>query len=741
MSERALRRYATAATALLALAAGCAPADGAPEPQWIELAALVEPRAREGLWRSFALEAHEWTPVGLPGVFGATVPSADGALPLARDVAPRLRFAERELTYVDGFDPRDVDPADPSTLGTPGTFVLESDLLLVLLEEGASPPSGVLLRCFDGERRRKGRSTLAVGELSGTGFLLDAARPDVRVPIGAGGERTLRFAASVAPWPEPGATADATLHLRFGGETIASIACAPEPAHHEVRLPAAPAERELRFELEGDGVVCGVHAPVVGPAQIGLPGARPWADARPDVVLFLADTFRADNLSFYGGEHDVTPNLDRFAGASLRFARAWAPAPWTLPSHASMMLGLHPYEHGATSNRRQPASELPYLADRLAECGYRTVAVTEAGFVSRSFGMDRGFEHFEERAHAGAERTTRRALELLGADDGRPVFLFVQTYHTHAPYSVSDAARAEHGARLGMREGWDELQEALIPGLRRMLVEDGAVGPQADERAVVFAALRRDDWYRAFNEIATAAGIEQLDPASRRGVMQRLRALYLGGVADLDAAFGRFIEALDARDRGARTHVVFTSDHGEHFGEHALFLHSVGAFEEVLRVPLLVRGPGIVPRVERFAASLVDVPATVCDLAGVAPDPRWRGTSLLGLEEDRPVYAFDCHPADPVAAAVDRELKLVYPLEGAALEHDAPRYVFDLERDPAEAENLAASMGAELGPRAAALADAVREVLEPRVAPAGAVLSDRQALEMRALGYAGEDDR
>ena len=106
----------------------------------------------------------------------------------------------------------------------------------------------------------------------------------------------------------------------------------------------------MSFEVEGNLAYSSFLCPQVGPAQTGDRGARPWATGRPDIVIFLADTFRADNMETYGGKLDLTPNLDRFAKSSRRFLRAWSPSTNTLPAHASLFTGLYPLQTGVVGH-------------------------------------------------------------------------------------------------------------------------------------------------------------------------------------------------------------------------------------------------------------------------------------------------------------------------------------------------------------------------------------------------------
>jgi arylsulfatase A-like enzyme len=477
------------------------------------------------------------------------------------------------------------------------------------------------------------------------------------------------------------------------------------------------------LEVEGDAW-CGLFEPRLAPVA-------PTPARRPDVVLFVADTFRADNLAFYGGKAGVTPALDAFGETCVRFRRVWAPACWTLPPHMSFFLGVYPPQHGAVAQGRTPGEELVSIAERLRAAGYRTAAVTDGLFVSRRFGLDRGFDHFEEYNQAGIghtqalERTLDRARALAGEDDGRPLFLFVHTYRTHEPYEATEATRAELGARLGLGPTWDELKKRVF--------DDGLARVQAGDKQALALAVEGD-----FGGLLAHLGLTGPDSKDGEDFVDSLHALYLGGAHDLDRAFGSFLKALDARPRADNTWLVFTSDHGEAFNEHQSLFHGHGSYEENLRVPLFLRGPALGHEDVEHAVSLIDLPPTLAEIADVAPDPRWLGTSLLSLDEERPVFAFDCATRGQATGVLVREeLKVVFEPKEEALRERRILRAFDLAVDPAERHDL----GSAERPRAAldAEAEAAIRLLRPLAAPGESHLSATQLQSLKAFGYAGGD--
>ena len=341
--------------------------------------------------------------------------------------------------------------------------------------------------------------------------------------------------------------------------------------------------------------------------------------------------------------------------------------------------------------------------------------------MSRKFQLDRGFEHFEEYQQRDMERTLRQARTLLEEDDGRPLFLFLQTYRTHEPYEVSPETQAELGHRLQVDVGWDELEQGVLESYLARVREGEE---QADE---VIELVREGDFHGLLERLGLG---EEL--------LGRLRGLYLGGVRDLDRDFARFLADVDARPRADDTWLLFTSDHGEAFNEHQNLFHGHGTWEENLRIPMLLRGPSAEPGTVEHAASLVDVPRTVAEIAGMAPDPGWLGDSLLSVEEDRPLFAFDCaQRGDPHGLLIQDGLKVVFPPDKQAVSARRVVRAFDLKADPGERTDLAGEARARNA--LDGLAERVLELLKPRAAAGQAELDAGDLRNMRNMGYTGED--
>jgi arylsulfatase A-like enzyme len=182
------------------------------------------------------------------------------------------------------------------------------------------------------------------------------------------------------------------------------------------------------------------NAPALRPrrAAAGLvaePLLIPSAERNPgrNMVVFLVDTLRADRLGCYGDADAHTPEFDALARGGIRVVRALSTADWTLPAHASLFTSTDVSTHGVGSVRPRLPRDLPTLAEILQRQGYRTIAVTNGGFLDPQFGLARGFQRYFtlDLERESIETTVRRAVRLIAAERGAPFFLFFHTYQVH----------------------------------------------------------------------------------------------------------------------------------------------------------------------------------------------------------------------------------------------------------------------------------------------------------------------
>lgn len=319
-------------------------------------------------------------------------------------------------------------------------------------------------------------------------------------------------------------------------------------------------------------------------------------DERPSVLLVVVDTLRADAVSSYGAVEGTTPNIDALAAGGLFYSRAYAPAPWTVPSHASLFTGLGIETHGTgLAGQSSLPERFVTLAERLSTAGYETAAFSENMIVSDAFQLLQGFSHRRSTALKRMEQDAPidhiEVIDLgvqirrwLGNRDTRkPFFAFVNIFEAHSPYTVRD-------------------ENPWVPA-----------GASPTE-------VRR---FAANPEIHLCS-----DLPSKRD-REILRGLYLGDVFAADA----LIEALHGQISALETErdliTIVTSDHGEFFGEGELMGHEFGLRHGGLHIPLVVHGlPGVEPARIEAPVRLVDVTASVLEWAGVEVRPEIAGLPL-----------------------------------------------------------------------------------------------------------------
>lgn len=618
-------------------------------------------RSAEGLWRH-----------PLPG--GAFAQGQPGFLTLARDATPLLRG-----------DGEDALP--------PGKFRLQGDELLLALPAGQEPPEGLRLeqRLEQGRASEEGAWQLRLGREFANGIPVwqgETSSVTFDLPADCVLRGSLRFL-SRAP-DQPLVFRVELERERLLERTLRSGELAARAVPFDVLLPGGGSAARLSFSFEGPPGQLVVVNPLVGPREFGHYDARPFARSQPDIVLFLADTFRADNLALHGGDPAWTPNLDRFAARALACANARSNAAWTLPSVASLLTGFAPGQHTAHDKEFLLPERILTLAERLARAGYRTGAVTDAAFVSPNFGLDQGFELFQtnESDAWDLDWTLARAREFLAADDGRPVFLLVHTYRAHMPFRV---------------------------------------GPEEDARA--FDALQE--------RYQLLARKNTLPPEERRALVAEAgphyTPLYRAGVRDVDRGFGELWSELERLGIARTGVVVFTSDHGEALGENDDYFHDGDLWDSKLRIPLLVSAPQFAPRVLEPAVTLLDLAPTLARLAGLAPDPDWLGADLATLAAERPALAFRLQDPPQLALVENGRKLLTRDLDG--LEQGRFDAAYELARDPREERASSdAAWAAELARRNATL---VRRARDPLVDPTEALIHPDIEKSLKDIGYGG----
>ena len=412
---------------------------------------------------------------------------------------------------------------------------------------------------------------------------------------------------------------------------------------------------------------------------------------RPErVVLITIDTLRADYVGSYGSESSRTPTLDRLAADGTRFATTISPTPMTMPSHTSLMTGLDPTLHGVHSNAKFRLKDgIPTLAEQFQAHGFATAAFISSVVLDRRYGLARGFDVYDDRmgfrhniqgttggyAERTADQVVNATLQWLESAPSR-FFLWIHFYDPHGDYDPPKGFRPKHQSTTARPEEVGVLEYAK----------------------------------------------------------QAFPPLYAAEIYFADTELGRFLRVLNRSFSDDRTLLVVTSDHGESLGEHGELTHTLSVYDATQKVPLLMKGPGVPSgRVVDAQVRLVDVAPTILSLSGLPAIERTTGEDLgpwmRGEREDgleayvetlETNLAYGWSPVLGLRTGEYKYLRTVRP------------ELYDLETDPHELNDLAASQPAKLKALDAALEAHLAEALP--VVP-NAVAPPEEIALLESLGY------
>jgi arylsulfatase A-like enzyme len=459
-------------------------------------------------------------------------------------------------------------------------------------------------------------------------------------------------------------------------------------------------------------------------ACLGCLSACSGAEKRPNVLIILVDTLRADRIGAFGGERGLSPSIDAWAGGAHVFREAFSHAPWTLPSTASLLTSTYPQQHGAggvvplrsadgrvTGGFTQLAEGLPTLAEQFSTHGWRTGCVINVDFLGTKFGLTRGFQGVDEVHHDDNDRvrnageTTDAALRWLDQPDEkkRPSFLLVHYFDAHATYTPPADFRRKHALPEDKED-----QSFRFPTREQM--------------------------------VALRSGKQPLDPA----LVERAEHLYDGEVAYVDSQIGRLIDGLRSRRLLESTILVFTADHGEEFLDHGGFEHGHTLYDELLHVPLAISWPGhVIAGTSDAPVGLIDVAPTLCELADIAPPASFLGRSLKeiwsgGPVEPRALLAHGNFWGPPLSSIRQGDDVLI---EGPAAPGGTRAIqLYDWRNDPGEANDCAGSES-ELVTSMRKHLDATEQALERRRGKGIDLEQDKELFErLKGFGYVGGDE-
>lgn len=387
--------------------------------------------------------------------------------------------------------------------------------------------------------------------------------------------------------------------------------------------------------------------------------SQPNTSKRPNVVLISIDTLRPDHLGFYGYDRPTSPNLDALAEESLVFDHAFAPAPHTLPSHASMFTGLYPHEHGA--GHRYPEAPLPEkiqtLAEALSDEGYQTIGFSAGGMMSQRYGLSQGFDEWTERQPANLKSVMPAVFDALGRAGSDPLFLFLHTYDVHGPFEQPEEYRYFKAAEGAPR----------IPS---------------------------QDWVKLLTSKA-----HKYHKLGRFQGLPDVLASYDSGIRFVDIQLARLFEQLRSRGAFDNTLLIVTSDHGETILDHGRYIgHAYTLDEGVVRIPLLVKFP-FSRKAGRHdgLVQLVDIVPMVLDEVDIEPEAELADSPLERNKGREWVQGEASHTGARYLRTerwkIISETTDAWDKRKKIFGQEADRFetgwqIFDLEQDPEGSKNL-----------------------------------------------------
>ena len=427
----------------------------------------------------------------------------------------------------------------------------------------------------------------------------------------------------------------------------------PIGEHRAVRLSVRAASRTASPDailLRRPRIETALSRPETSGKPADSSAGPPKAD-RPNVLVYVVDTMRADHLGLYGAARNVSPEIDKFGTHAFVFDQAMAQTSWTKPAVASIFTGLGTTAHGVNHREHRLASRLDTMAELFSGASYRTAAFTTNAYFSADSGLRQGFDEFTLQP-ARADRVHQQIFDWLDKEEETgPFLLYVHTIDPHAPYDPPESFRREFAAE----------------------VADPAAGSFEHIRALAFGEIPRT-------------------PLTDRDLVD----LYDAEIAFADHQFGLLLDDLRRRGLFDDMLILFISDHGEGFYEHGIQGHGWDLYRESTQVPMILKLPGQTPgrRVQELAQQ-IDILPTLLDLVGIDVPQSAQGRSLVPLLEDGPRSQAD---QIPVFSYLDYEgrrgmsvilgsWKLIEPLSSGF----APgRELYHRFEDPGEQLDLAA---------------------------------------------------
>jgi len=509
--------------------------------------------------------------------------------------------------------------------------------------------------------------------------------------------------------------------------------------------------------LFGLSFISGTH--VTKDAKSGIQSGK---SDRPNILLIVMDTVRADHLSLYGYYLNTTPYLKKMALESTVFNNAFAAAPWTLPSHASIFTGLYPSQHRTNAEHFWLDDKYRTLAEVLHDNGYQTVSFSNNDYVTSYHNMVQGFERTWYKGNWTNE--IKMPDQSLGGSVVSLLNWLWEYFRTDIlakiiknPASIWDypsAAVTNSAVSDWLNRGRDKDRSFFM--FINYMDAHFPYDPD-DENAGLF--LNKEELEMSYRLKIRNPPVEYFLDMSKGGYSEKdiriMNRLYDASIHYLDGEMEKLFNTFKKLGIYDRTLIIIASDHGEYLGSRNRLAHGLGLHEEVLHVPLIARYPGLFKAGVRYdtVVTHVDIPETILSFAKIEERPKEKPETqvLFDLKDDfRPnVFGESFFPLNLLVGASlrddnsglfveektirNRRYQLIWKSRGE------PEF-YNVVDDPSEMNNVYSSENDEA-------AEMKRQLLQwtktlPRVSPSVSQpsgISKKEKFEMiqklRALGY------
>ena len=482
-------------------------------------------------------------------------------------------------------------------------------------------------------------------------------------------------------------------------------------------------------------------------------GAEQKESPKPNVIIIVLGTLRADHLGCYGYPKNTSPNIDKFAKECLLFKNAYSQSHWTLPSHCSILTSRYPSVHGVMERTAKLDPAEVTLPEILKNYDYQTAAFTGGLDMKKEHGLDQGFDVYSDDAGdkilGTSDNIFPKALNWLGsankdkpagspANRGKPFFLYVHTYDTHLPYSPPASRCSDTGRSVS---------EGIGAPYNTMFAPGDYQGQFKGKKL-------------SYEYLKTISG--PLPKADIDYVVSQ----YDGEIAYQDKQLGLFLDKIKESGLDKNTIIVITADHGESLYDHGSWdrFNSEDLYNSTLKVPLMIRLPDILPLKKGGLGG--------CPIRGdnnpLYP-PLIRGNNLQTLirnrQVDTDVQLLDIMPSvlKQIGIPVNKDAQGIdilpkntsrdYVMAESSLTKQAFKKgnmkliassalyeLYDLDKDPQEQVNLASKNPDKVYEMIQELMGILKRIRAERRTPPRITLSPQMIDELRKSGYWSKDD-